>query len=533
MTPVFGDSFSEYQDLKKYLTEICNEFADNPVSVRFEVIDLSKLSIDKNLSSVPDYFEGLIKHYKETDRCNPTITIGIEDINSKEWESSAVYKLFHIDPRYAWIDSSIWLRYIQLTNIFEVDLKNLLSEIALYYQLGMYNTLVARENLDLMLRKLEQNYINDFKRGKTGSHAKDITPYIYHSETKLRKQAQKTCEKVLKYLNNSQDRQVWRCLLVDDHSDTQLTHYFDKPDTRSVIELLNELLNRISDECLPKKRFKEGFKSFFHFDCKPKDDPCGYVDYALKRIYQIDRERNGFELIILDYLLKQDGDSKTKEKGTELLVELHKEEKESIGKCQYRGPSDRFWIIPLTAHSSAFQDELIVQGIPHYDKDWCITEGADLASTPNKFLWIMLSTIHIQLQESIFELEDINMFFAVHPFISKDEDNLQSWALYALGSFVNRFGKYTRYMMETPKSGFGKFVHEYYMRNADLRFYYKSFVNLLMLISSGSKTEWREMYERITRIEKKLSVEKESYESIIETFDEIKKTLEEWAASAQ
>lgn len=555
-------SVKEYHGLADYLEEIYNGIMKDTKgapSVRFKVLSLEKMRININLSNIPVYFAECIDHYPFEDNSNdfmPIITIGIENIFDKDWESGAVFKLFNIDPRYAWIDSCIWLRYIQLTDTFEEDLKKILEEIKLYHQLEMYNTVVAREYLEMMIRILKENYIEQIKtkdskksgKGASG-HAEDITPYIYHSESRLREQAQAIYKELSEYIKYSKSNPVWRCLLVDDHADVPLSPYPKGSQTRTVKEVLENLLNDLvqkntsEDKSLAKIDHvgqdggKPENKSFVVFDTADKvEETNSYVDRAYKKIEEISGT-TGYEAIILDYLLKFKHEKEDcKEFGTELLKKLREM------KCQHRGPSNRFWIVPLTAHNTAFQDELIVQGIPHYDKNWYIAEGADLVLTPNKFLWILLSTFKIQLKESIIEFKEIVEFFESHPYKSselkqknatKDEDDLQEWASYALGSFINRFGKHTKYMMGTPKSGFGKLVHNYYKSNPNLRFYYKSFINLLMLVSSGSKTEWREMYERVTRIEKKLSFENQSYNSIVKTLDEIKKTLEVWAASAQ
>lgn len=531
--------FENYSGLADYLKIIYGEImrvtedgTDDFPSVRFKVLSLGDIKISSNLSNIPKYFKECIKHYPFENGSNdfmPTITIGIEDMFDKDWESGAVFKLFNIDPRYAWIDSCIWLRYIQLTDTFEEDLKKLLEEIKLYHQLGMYNTVVAREYLEMMIRNLEDNYIEQIgtksskKSGKGAcGHAEDITPYIYHSESVLRKQAQAIYKELWEYLKHSDINPVWRCLLVDDHGNDDLSAYPTGSQTKTVKVVLENLLND-----LVQKSTSED-KSRVKIDLVEQDkENSSYVDGAYKTI-KGDSEGNRYEAVILDYLLKfKHKGEDCKEFGTELLKKLREM------KCRHRGPSDRFWIVPLTAHNTAFQDELIVQGIPHYDKNWYIAEGADLVLTPNKFLWILLSTFKIQLKESIFEFGEIVEFFETHPY--SDKDNLQGWASYALGSFVNRFGKHTKYMMGAPESGFGKTVHTYYQNNPDLRFYYKSFVNLLMLISSGSKADWREIYERITRIEKILKSEKEedAYDSVTTTFNEIKKTLAKWAAFAQ
>ena len=532
-------SVKECHGFEDYLTEIykgvMKDSKDVP-DVRFEVLVLEEMKISNSLGNIPAYFKKCIAHYPSEDKSNdfmPTITIGIEDIFDKAWESGAVFKLFNIDPRYAWIDSCIWLRYIQLTDTFEDDLKKLLEEIKLYHQLGMYNTVVAREYLDMMIRSLQQNYIKQVGTGDRG-HAEDITPYIYHSESVLRKQARAIYNELSEYIKHSKSNPVWRCLLVDDHGDVPLSDCPKGSQTRTVKEVLNSLLNDLAQKSISED------ESLAKVDLVDQDgENDSYVDCACKVIEKASGTK-GYEAIILDYLLKfKDHKGKTcKEFGTELLKKLREM------KHPHRGPSDRFWIVPLTAHNTAFQDELIVQEIPHYNEDWYIAEGADLVLTPNKFLWILLSTFKIQLEESIFEFREIVEFFESHPYISgkpkqektaKNDDKLQEWASYALGSFVNRFGKHTRYMMGAPESGFGRLVYNYYQDNPDLRFYYTNFVNLLMLISSGSKSDWRGIYERITRIEKILKSKQtnHSYDIVTETFNEVKKTLKTWATSTQ
>ena len=56
-----------------------------------------------------------------------------------------------IDPRFRFLDSSIWHRYISLfpTDSFASRLQSLLKDIIAYHKNGLYKAAVAREYLEI------------------------------------------------------------------------------------------------------------------------------------------------------------------------------------------------------------------------------------------------------------------------------------------------------------------------------------------------------------------------------------------------
>ena len=125
---------------------------------------------------------------------SPLITFGLENImiddeDENEKTGSLSAKHFSLDKRYAFWDSSIWHRYIPLIEGWKTALNQLVDEILLNYQRGLYHTMVAHEYLELQARLIQQNYF--LQEG----HGKGVTPFSYGSESAMKKKGRRIVER--------------------------------------------------------------------------------------------------------------------------------------------------------------------------------------------------------------------------------------------------------------------------------------------------------------------------------------------------
>jgi hypothetical protein len=526
----FADSILEQH--KKIIYEIVVS-VDKDLPIRFESISQASLKIsDKGLKELPEYLKYLLKYYGRIidswSRPNgveekflpllPIVTIvpsNIDIENQDDVNDS-------IDPRCTFIDSCIWLRYIVIKDNWQLQLKELLKEINLYYELGLYNTQVAFENLDKAMRWLKENHLHE-----AGPHAADITPIVYHSETRLRNETAKIIEKIHKQLGDYPDHnKVWNCLLIDDHCNKSLNELEINSKTKNVKEIIGKLI-KFSGHCISE---------FIELTPVADKNNKSYIDECIKEICNTKTKEEKYlryEIILLDYLLKYDErENYTIEMGTKFLEKLQKGEFSHL----YPGPSERYWILPITAHNSAFQDDMVKNQVQHYNEKWYIAEGADVVMTPNKFLWLFFSMLLTQLKEAMFNISDFDKFFDDHKLLNKvpiqkikfPRNHLQLWAIFFNSSLLNKFAGYSLYFDDDNlESGFVNMLNSYFNTNKPLKYLYRHFLDLVRILSSGSPSEFDEALEYCMLIENLLadSYSEGEYKCILGTINCVRQLI--------
>ncbi|MCX6305399.1 MAG: hypothetical protein NT040_10545 [Bacteroidetes bacterium] len=72
-----------------------------------------------------------------------------------------------------------------------------------------------------------------------------------------------------------------------------------------------------------------------------------------------------------------------------------------------RGPLQRLWIFPITAFNQTFIDDLRNKGIRLIDYYWYLSRGADPLNTPYLFIYTLNKFLQLQVENSIFSLDDL------------------------------------------------------------------------------------------------------------------------------
>ena len=156
-------------------------------------------------------------HSKDDEKSHqvPTIFIGYHNIMSDGKELIVIddQKVL-LDPRYRFLDSSIWYRYVAIESFensksFEKNLHSILMSIFWAYENQLYSSNICREFVELSNRLILNSYL-DGKFG--GGHASQVFPFTFHSETFMENRAISIYED-LANLNLK-----WNFLLVDDYA---------------------------------------------------------------------------------------------------------------------------------------------------------------------------------------------------------------------------------------------------------------------------------------------------------------------------
>lgn len=179
----------------------------------------------------------------------PVIFLGLLDIMGVEKKSPITS--INLDKRYRFLDSSIWYQYEFFEdfqeNSFEERLKKRLDLVAKNYKNRLYESNVAREHCEYHTRLLKEAYLKD-----VGGHASDITPYVFHSESWMKKEADNLHERIKnrkvihkKNATNSINYIKWNFLLIDDYAHKQLSIRKDSSNPEKTCKTKTEILEEL------------------------------------------------------------------------------------------------------------------------------------------------------------------------------------------------------------------------------------------------------------------------------------------------
>jgi len=453
---------------------------------------------------------GMFKYYKNEKKSN-NITkkkndyvLNLENIK-KDYKK--LIDSLNLDKRVLFFDSSIWQRYVPLNDDFEKRFKNTLNEICFYHELGLYKTTVAAEYLEFRTRMMLNSYLAPLEN----SHARNISPFHFHSETLMRERAKQEFNKINKKAI------YWHCLLVDDYTQVKLRKYKNNNINNCIAFNKKEILEKIFKAF--DKQLSE--KLILNIPCENSKIENSQERIVEKSIEKMKQER--YDIIFLDYLLGEKSDSDTtRETAIELLENIQNEYmKDQEGQSDLlkkKGPLGRFWFFPISAFSYAMLDDVREKGFGHHTDLWELSSGADPINTPNLFLYKLLKFMNQQIK-------DVEHFNPKHlSKINKEQNNTPD--LYSF--LVEYFGdSYDVDIRKQAKKCYPNFVemhskfevlskhkdiNEKNFRNSILKVYFKghneSFFehlqHLIYLLAYGSAVQAPAMWEEFQFIKNKI-----------------------------
>lgn len=357
------------------------------------------------------------KDDKNTIQYHPILTIGYEDImpiftESEEQEKAGRLHIrsYDLDPRFKFLDASIWHRYVPVYpdnisskipgsspkeeineeaealssisgNHFMAALENVLAQIVNCHRQGLYLTNAAKAMLEFQLRMLQASYIIPFGEQ---NHARFVTPFKFHSETQMQLKADELLQKYFQS-NGLHDSLQWRFLLVDDYADTPISTDSPTAINTSKKTLIESLLPGFNiDIDYPKETGETGERS------ATKD----IIEKSLGKIAGNDR----YDILLLDYLLATTNSGLEREYGYEFLQKLQLDSERNTPQYK-RGPFMRHWIFPISSFPFALYDKLRQLGIDNYHELWHLSGGGDPITTPQLFRYYLLSFMRQQVEE--------------------------------------------------------------------------------------------------------------------------------------
>lgn len=305
--------------------------------------------------------------------------------------------------RYASImDSSIWNYFIEIEldknkGVVTINnpcrFKRVLEAVVKDSQRKLYELSVAKEYAEFHARMTSQAYFRNF----TGAHAEHVSPYIFHSEDKVKRLIIKEIidTEVIKRICEHK----WRILLVDDKSITKLSPFTGEQGNNE-----EQLDNKIK---ILKHRLTDLFNEFeiknFTIACDSFDGNGILIDYVESHNGAIERlKEKKYDIILLDYLLdKENGGNR--HYGYEVLDSIRTEIDiiKNRDASDYKiGPCNRFFFMFISAYTSAVHDRLLAEGLNLSEPYWHISLGACPTNTPQLFLYNMLKLMEKRMRDS-------------------------------------------------------------------------------------------------------------------------------------
>ncbi len=362
----------------------------------------------------------------------------------------------NLDPRFRFLDSSIWCRYVSLGNFTE-DIKKALETIAWAYKHNLYHKNVCREYIEFHGRMLDNSHLSD-KFG-TG-HAKKVHPFIFHSEGKMQDKAKETRT----WFKSDGKDLKWNVLLVDDFANNMLREKNNVLESqkgknkKDIIESLittefaagkNDIVKEYNEAVSPAEAVR-----LIGCNAAPNPDSpavkLGFVRESLKPLSHV------FDLILLDYLFSEPEGNQAR--GTDLLDMIKSaERRDGLGIAQ------RYWIYPITVFNEAIQSSMQEKGLQYVDEHWHLVRGADPINTPHLFRATLYQFMKAQAQEILFDEIELWAFLAEHGVVTHNGGTRldRSAAIQAFRRFIERFSVDEGI---SEKSALGCTANEYLMQ---------------------------------------------------------------------
>lgn len=426
------------------------------------------------------------------------------------YDDALFYDKYPKAPRFrSIIDSGIW-NYYAVNN---VSFNLILREIWNNWNAKYYELQITQEYADLNARLARQSYLYG-----DGGHGSDVSPYLFHSESKLRIERERDEVKDKSENNGVYDikNYQWRVLLLDDRIDnnylTPENLKIRKEDI--IITRIESMLGANTCECVYLSPDVQIESVFDH--CSNKKVVILCVDTVEKaqgalRYYK-------FDFILLDYLLKKKNDT-IRRYGYELLEDLDK----TIGKAnsnlseysQYSqgeryvvGPDHRYYFMFISAFTTAISERLRLSGWSRSEELWHIAEGACPTNTPQLFCYNLRKMMVKRIKDSGIEnLTPNNILIIVSDIYrpaKNGEDSVRKRANESYQKILSLLYHYNRILsdVEIPDAGKSIFstkgsvlMTSYFQKYINIGGLLEHLVHLVHLTAFGTVRQWPEMWE--------------------------------------
>ena len=384
-------------------------------------------------------------------------------------------------PRYTYImDDSIWNYLLlldrditQTTNRFK-DIIMQIKENA--FQNKYYYLNIAYEYAHLKARIARESFIL-LNKGEIGNHGAHISPFLFHSENKMRNEVEKNMTKKKEIIR----KYKWHFLLLDDKYNKAL----------SLIPACKEKVI-INKSQIFRKRL---------------DNIIGQANYTLDSVAlcsdalsKIKSGKSKYDVIFLDYLLEEN------HYGYEILNNIYKEcdeaEKNEKPYPDYIGPAQRLFFMFTSAFTTAVSERLILEGLSRSKSYWHIGESACPTNTPHLFDYYLLDLMYKRLEDSGINslsedniLSKIKYIFEEVNSYNKNEDRIKAVRERAFDTYYEFLDLHHKYALLKKDKGQSRLVDSFLEDKVHMGAMLEHLLQLIHLTAFGTIRQWPEIWE--------------------------------------
>lgn len=352
---------------------------------KFALNDISKVLVlylpSRALDELEAFLSRLEKKLGEAGKVLPILMYGKHNLFGAVPSVKA-----YIDPRYRYLDASIWFRYLSPLSDADEEgetFSDVISQIASSVAQGADQTVVAQEYREFSWRLFQNAHIK--KVGEFSGHASAITPFSFHSETAMSESAKHRMEEIKRH------KIKWDALLVDDYANTPLrsTSTSSPQVTPNKEKLIRSLLPDVIAQLDVAKNVEEA---------------KGIIDKIGE-----DQSAKVYDLILLDYLFSREQEDEPVY-GTQLLADI------SEGRINHgKAANFKYWVFPVSVFSEALASDLQDKGIQYQETHWVLARGADPVNTPQLFRAALLEFLQLQYDGLAPAFSDLARLWLQHP----------------------------------------------------------------------------------------------------------------------
>lgn len=302
----------------------------------------------------------------------------IKDESIKDGSNSERYDFsYFIDAIHAIINNSFVVTKDGVNNLYEMN--------------------VTKEYADINERILMQSKL----MGISG-HGKNVSPFLFHSEQKVKEETKKKKELKRSGIKTLKDEILsykWRILLVDDHAEIPMRKGEDSS-TVAKLDIIEKGLTELFGVGTVTREVENSTAKI-------------YIEYVSNiKEAEIVLKSKKYEIILLDYLLDQRQEGTGREYGYELLKEIYDKENgiKSDNSTDFdykKGPDNRFYFMFISAFTTAVSERLLTEGWLRSEKYWYIGEGACPINTPYLFQYRLLHIMEKRMKDMNLQQFDV------------------------------------------------------------------------------------------------------------------------------
>lgn len=419
------------------------------------------------------------------------------------------------------MDSSIWNYFGFLFNVTfdyenngkkEVDWKLLLRKaiksICINYEKHLYDLSVAQEYADLNARLVDESFLS-------GSHAVGVSPFIFHSESVIKHLIKKEFSSDALIIERLKSRK-WRILLVDDKAVAPMENTLGDNSPRSWncrLTIIKQLLvkqfglnngGNISPDIIPDRHFEETTMQGNTMSIENSPFMIEYAETEKKAEDALKSKK--YDIILLDYLLKDDTGNHY---GYELLEDISEHAKDDTYKLG-KGPNGKFFFLFISAYSSAIYERLLAEGLNQTEDYWQIAIGACPTNTPQLFLYNLIKLMENRLEHTgVEKLSTRKIYELVESIYHPKEDSVRKNANNKYQDVLSLQYHYRKMLADVDiPDGDSIFdtkgsvlITDFVRKNVNLGGMLEHLNQLVHLTAFGTIRQWPEMWEEFIYFE--------------------------------